>query len=173
VKKGFVYIVTHDSLKWRAAHPVVKIGCAVDIKKRIADLNTASPINLILVASIQSDNALKLESYLHKAFTRNRLNGEWFSLDQSMINALRKQYLVEDKFDELFDCMNRSLDAKDVEISSLKQQISELYAKRENDLTEIKALRDRLEESGVLVKSRQQTYDNRFQRDYKKLCRCQ
>lgn len=172
MKKGFVYIVTHDSLKWRAAHPVIKIGCAVDIKKRIADLNTASPINLILVASIQSENALKLESYLHKAFGRNRLNGEWFTLDNQMIKALRNQYLVEDRFDELFACMNASFDEKDVEINALKEQISDLHAKRENYLMEIKALRERLEESGVLIKSRQKIYDNRFQRDYKKMCRC-
>lgn len=121
--KGFVYIVTHNSLKWRTAHPVVKIGCAIDIKKRVLELNTASPIDLILVSSIQSDDARALEHYLHVAFGRNRLNGEWFSLDSQMVKVLRNQYLIEDRFDELFELGVATKTSHDLEIAALREEI--------------------------------------------------
>ena len=140
--KGFVYIVTYASLKWRTSHPVIKIGKAVDIGKRIADLSTASPINLVLVASIQSDNARKLEGHLHKTFAKHRLNGEWFELNLDMIRALRNHYLISDKFDELFDFSRSS---EQIEIDALKSQISELNRIHARDQKTISDLESRLE----------------------------
>jgi len=141
MKEGFVYIVTHESALWRAAHPVIKIGKAVDIDKRICDLNTCSPINLILVASIQSKDPHSLEHYLHKMFSRNRLNGEWFDLTPSMIVALRSYYLSGDRFDELFDF---GLSAEQIEIRDLKSHIIELNKQHAADQKTIRGLEEEL-----------------------------
>jgi len=168
--KGFVYIVTHASLKWRTSHPVIKIGKATDIGKRIAELSTASPINLVLVASIQSDNAIKLEGHLHKTFAKHRLNGEWFELNPAMIKTLRNRYLVSDRFDELFD-FSRS--PEQAEIDALKLQISELNRTRAEDQKTISDLKSQLElytPIPIEIKSEKQKERDiyRFVRSYNK-----
>lgn len=139
---GFVYIITHDSVRWRAAHPVIKIGKAININKRIAELNTASPINLILVASIQSKNAIALEHHLHMMFAKHRLNGEWFELNPLMITTLRQNYLNGDRFDELFDFSKSS---EQLEIERLKTKIDDLNKIIYNNKNTIDELKSQLE----------------------------
>lgn len=55
---------------------MVKIGYADDAEKRFAQLQTASPTRLVLLA-IQ-DGGRAEESALHKRFKSARMRGEWF-----------------------------------------------------------------------------------------------
>jgi AraC-like DNA-binding protein len=145
MKPGFVYIVTYGSAKWRYSHPVIKIGVAVNINQRICELNTASPINLILVAAIQSKDPYTLEQYLHKTFGKNRLNGEWFELMPDMITFLRKHYLNGDRFDELFDF---NCSSEQLEIQALRDQIIKLTQQTVLDKKRISNLESQLSDPG-------------------------
>ncbi|MFB9143543.1 GIY-YIG nuclease family protein [Vibrio artabrorum] len=56
-----------------------KIGISKDPKKRLRDMQTSSPTKLKLSLVFETKkNAIKLEKSLHKAFHKQRANGEWF-----------------------------------------------------------------------------------------------
>ena len=54
----------------------IKIGYANDVKARLATLQTASPFDLRLLATIKGRPSL--ERQLHNRFAGDRLRGEWF-----------------------------------------------------------------------------------------------
>ena len=56
-----------------------KIGISKDPKKRLREMQTSSPTKLKLSLVVETKkNAIKLERSLHKAFHKQRANGEWF-----------------------------------------------------------------------------------------------
>jgi Meiotically up-regulated gene 113 len=55
---------------------LVKIGYAVDPKKRLAMLQTGQPLTLSLLWSCHGDH----EQALHRRFAEHRVRGEWFDL---------------------------------------------------------------------------------------------
>jgi hypothetical protein len=65
----------------------VKIGKANDPQKRIADLQTAHPVKLELLATLPGDKWL--EKQFHNRFSDRRITGEWFRLtDEEVRTAL-------------------------------------------------------------------------------------
>lgn len=54
----------------------IKIGTASDPTERLKELQTASPLGLLLLTSIPGDS--EYEKKLHKKFEAYRTNGEWF-----------------------------------------------------------------------------------------------
>jgi hypothetical protein len=55
-----------------------KVGTATDPARRLADLQTASPLPLELVCTIDGDRAT--ETRIHRALSDRRTRGEWFDL---------------------------------------------------------------------------------------------
>lgn len=66
----------------------VKIGWASDLKRRLSELQTASPFKLKLLASFAG--TMGDEQQLHLRFREDRLHREWFNLSNEM-----RQYLSE------------------------------------------------------------------------------
>ncbi len=65
-----------------------KIGISGDPRQRVATLQTGHPEPLRLVRSIRcrsAADARAVEGDLHHYFERNRMNGEWFDLDDRQI----------------------------------------------------------------------------------------
>lgn len=58
----------------------VKIGCADNAKRRLAELQTGSPVRLILRGVIPNDDAHHFEDHFHRHYAADRLIGEWFNL---------------------------------------------------------------------------------------------
>jgi len=57
-----------------------KIGITNDPQRRLAGLQTASPVKLACLAAYQSNEyTFHMERRLHLKFKGNRLEGEWFS----------------------------------------------------------------------------------------------
>ena len=54
----------------------IKIGFASDVAARMASLQTASPVPLVLIGAIPG--GLKLEKQIHAEVAEARLTGEWF-----------------------------------------------------------------------------------------------
>ena len=54
----------------------IKIGLTDDVKRRLEQLQTANPEALRLIACVPGDR--RLEAHLHRRFTSDRINGEWF-----------------------------------------------------------------------------------------------
>ena len=60
----------------------IKIGVAMNVKKRMETLQTGNHLKLNLIAKIKCSSKLEaysLESQLHKKFKGKHIRGEWFS----------------------------------------------------------------------------------------------
>jgi hypothetical protein len=66
---GFVYAVAGPAA-------AIKVGFATDIGRRMAELQTASPVELRLIAAIRGTRAT--EQALHRKLASFRMRGEWF-----------------------------------------------------------------------------------------------
>jgi hypothetical protein len=98
-----VYFATWDNHEMRRSNPVIKIGIATDLRKRLASLSTASPSKIIAAGFIQASDPSGLEAIFHKTFKEYRLDGEWFKISSDMIKMIRGYDIVNDRFNELFD----------------------------------------------------------------------
>jgi T5orf172 domain len=59
----------------------VKIGHSKDIQVRMRALQTGSPYDLKLMGWIESEDAIGLESELHKRYSKKHIRLEWFRLE--------------------------------------------------------------------------------------------
>ena len=64
----------------------VKIGKAVDINKRLSGLQTGSPVELRVAASINED----IESDLHHKHAKARIRGEWFEITPDIVSLVNR-----------------------------------------------------------------------------------
>jgi len=64
----------------------VKIGCAVDIQRRINNLQTASPYKLSLVGVIMEGAGQ--ERTLHRRFAHLHMRGEWFYAGEELVDFI-------------------------------------------------------------------------------------
>lgn len=81
--EGYVYILQVEG------QPYYKIGCATNPLVRMRELQCASPRPMMLIHTIRAENMCKLERQFHLHYQDKRVQGEWFSLSQRDINALR------------------------------------------------------------------------------------
>lgn len=72
----------------------IKIGTSKDPRKRLAALQSGSPVALRLLAAIEGDE--RLEADLHVAFDDDRLHGEWFNNSENLV-AFLGRILAESK----------------------------------------------------------------------------
>lgn len=82
----FVYFV-----KCKDSIGLIKIGYAVDPKKRLAVLQTGCPYPLELIGTFQCSNLPECrlrEKQLHELFCYCWKNGEWFSPDKKLREAI-------------------------------------------------------------------------------------
>lgn len=74
---GFVYFIAMGNK--------TKIGKANDVAKRLKSLQTGTPVELHLMASIPASDPLALESKIHDQLKHYRINGEWFAIPNSVL----------------------------------------------------------------------------------------
>lgn len=131
-KNGCVYFLKHKGLT------PIKIGFSTHKTplSRINQFNTYAPFGIDLVGYIETENAFKLESILHKKYRKYRLNGEWFEISREQalkdisFYSSSKEYKLNyfDKYSlkEIFDSLERNvLINNDV-----------FYSKFNNDITQ-------------------------------------
>jgi hypothetical protein len=78
---GSVYFVQHNS-------GPIKIGVAIDIERRVDELQIANPFPVFLLGSIWFDEvreAYRCERELHFKFKDCRVRGEWFEPSESLV----------------------------------------------------------------------------------------
>lgn len=68
----------------------VKIGIAVDVKRRIQTMQSNCPFEIKLVATCSPFDAAELEESLHAQFEQFRVRGEWFKMPDDVISDLLK-----------------------------------------------------------------------------------
>jgi hypothetical protein len=72
-----IYFIKHSGI------PVIKVGKADDVKKRISGLQTANPFKLELLHQCEGDEAAERE--IHKYLKPARVRGEWFHMDHPRV----------------------------------------------------------------------------------------
>lgn len=85
-KSNCVYLIQEDFCG------LVKIGIAADPVKRMANLQTACPQKLSLVAVLRTDRASEVEVGLHTQFSEKHVRGEWFRLTEADVDGLRVEW---------------------------------------------------------------------------------
>ena len=68
-----------------------KIGKANNIVKRVKELQTGNPVQLVIAAlgeCISEDNAFTIEAAMHNKFKELRGSGEWFSGNENVFNSI-------------------------------------------------------------------------------------
>lgn len=66
----------------------IKIGTALDIKKRMSNIQSGCPFDLTLWIAIATPLARGIESGLHDVFCDYQLRGEWFHLPKDQLDLL-------------------------------------------------------------------------------------
>lgn len=72
-----IYFIKFPSL------PLVKIGKADDVKRRIGSLQTSCPFKLELIHECEGD--YESEQELHKHLRPARVRGEWFNMEHPLV----------------------------------------------------------------------------------------
>ena len=90
--EGWVYII---QMKTPQGSGPIKIGITKrSIESRIGGLSTTLPYPVIIVATKHTAKPYNLEQHLHNKFVNERINGEWFQLDDQQIMDLTKELAI-------------------------------------------------------------------------------
>lgn len=82
---GWVYAI---GARYNTDKFPIKIGMTCkDIKSRLSALQIGSPVILKVIDSIYVENPNTIESSLHGYFNKFHSHGEWFNIDEKMINS--------------------------------------------------------------------------------------
>lgn len=71
-----------------AGFEYIKIGTALDIKKRMSNIQSGCPFGLSSWLAIPTPLARNIERGLHHAFSDYNLRGEWFHLPNNQLDLL-------------------------------------------------------------------------------------
>ena len=73
-----------------------KIGISDNPQKRIKNLQTGNPEDLIIIHTYKTKNYNKVEKALHNRYSYLKLNGEWFEFDVFIeVNFLKECILID------------------------------------------------------------------------------
>jgi hypothetical protein len=89
VENGGVYFIEAVGLK------KVKIGYAIDVKKRLAGLTTGCPVPLRLVAFVKGPRDLEFD--MHVRFWPTHSHGEWFGLGKRLADFIEANPPLQNK----------------------------------------------------------------------------
>lgn len=80
---GFAYLV------WNPRSGFYKLGSARRPLVRLAQLSREMCTKCVLVHTIATNNALRLEREIQKRFLDNHIGGEWFELSEAELAAIQ------------------------------------------------------------------------------------
>jgi|TARA_Y100000296_G_C5173324_1_gene258573 hypothetical protein len=79
IKEGFIYVISNPSWEY------VKIGRTIDARKRLAQMQTYSPLRDFKIEHyVFSQDINLLEYKVHKYLENSQVNGEWFNVPASV-----------------------------------------------------------------------------------------
>lgn len=92
---GFVYFIAqqnndnnHEECKVN-----VKIGYSKNPMKRLKQLSTSSPVNLLLLGYFQGN--MQDEKNTHLKFSKDKVNLEWFNLSHDLLDYINDVNLLD------------------------------------------------------------------------------
>ena len=80
---GWVYLLDAGGVRY-------KIGHTVNLKHRLAEIGTSSPVPIRLHSYVMAKDAAQAERDLHRQFARYRVRGEWFEIPPRLVPRLQR-----------------------------------------------------------------------------------
>lgn len=107
-KTGFVYIIKNGQ-----SGNMYKIGCAIDLDKRLNSYKTSFENGVFLCGYITTVDYYSLEKEIHNDFKEKRKIGEWFNLSFENLLSIRDNYdfVVKNNF---IDKKIKAVDLKEI-----------------------------------------------------------
>ena len=106
MNEGIIYLL----VDWGSNPERVKIGITKEnVEKRIKQLQTGSPNELVLLNKYKSKNYKKIERFLHKKYNKYSTDGgkEWFELpSDAIINFISECQKIDYQFQTIIDSDN-------------------------------------------------------------------
>lgn len=102
-RSGYIYIIKADTGHY-------KIGRTKNVPKRLNFFGVRLPFAIELCWSIKVDDMYRFESWLHRYFKNERVNGEWFNIsdfDLDIFGGFKTQQDVEQYYDLMEDVHKR------------------------------------------------------------------
>ena len=94
---GIVYFVAYEDALIRELHPFLKIGSTRrDVASRLKELSTGSPLNLVCVGYILSDDSAQIELSLHRRFKKFAVRGEWIKVNPDILKYINKNFDIKE-----------------------------------------------------------------------------
>jgi hypothetical protein len=109
MKYKYVYFFRQNNVN------AVKIGLTNDIKKRFTVFTTYAPYGAVNIGYICSENAQNLEKQIHKEFSGEKINREWFLLSDLTIRDIIDKHDGVLLHDINIDTINYGLNTKKTE----------------------------------------------------------
>ena len=82
----------------RNEHGLIKIGCSMNVDKRLSTLQGSSPINLVLLGVIHG--SYETEKAIHKLLKKHRIHGEWFLPSNLVLHCISVLIDVEKSLED-------------------------------------------------------------------------
>ncbi len=90
---GFIYFIQCGSF--------VKIGIAENVHSRLRALKIAAPEPIKIINFFEDKNAGSVEKNFHRLLKKYHSNGEWFKLDNDIINFIKTSHSVHTLFETI------------------------------------------------------------------------
>lgn len=99
-QEGYIYILEADTGHY-------KIGCTKNLTKRLTFFGVKLPFNVTLYNAVKVDDMYRFESWIHRYWEENRVNGEWFRLsaiDLDVLSGFETQADIEEFYSWIVAC---------------------------------------------------------------------
>jgi hypothetical protein len=83
--RGYVYLIGSHRFGW------YKIGKANRPHVRLSEIGVLLPFRVEVICIWGTSSPYQLESFLHREYSSNRLNGEWFSFKWDLVLEIKKR----------------------------------------------------------------------------------
>ena len=135
--KGYVYFVACKDPNYRIANPHMKIGYTTNLWDRLSSIQTGSPVPLMFMGYIESDEPQTLERYFHKLFQKDRTHREWFDVTEAMITRIKGYSIIDSHFDEFFLKPEENASNEVLMLRDEILQLKEIIKKKDNQIKEL------------------------------------
>ena len=110
---GIIYFLTLKDTRGKRSSNYYKIGITDEsVEKRINQLQTGNPYQIVKYNAFHSDTAQLIEQYLHKKYAQKRVRFEWFTFkEDELIVAIEEAKSYNSKISKLAKKV-RELDQK-------------------------------------------------------------
>ncbi|MEE8289753.1 MAG: GIY-YIG nuclease family protein [Nitrosomonadaceae bacterium] len=131
--KSFVYIIKAGL----GAKSPIKVGVANNVQKRIKQLQTGNPFELLLVMHFECNDrrhAFHVEKTIHEILDGQRLCGEWFRVSKSrlmkVINGLGSKHEIE--------CLTQEMDLFERQQAGIAASLRKKVRSRDKEVWDLK-----------------------------------